>query len=186
MTCWTGTIREPEIYRTLRAALCYNARQKREGTPVKKWIWFACGALSLAALAFAPCIGWYTVGQLAVEAGFIYCWNLSCRRFKTVHENRQVLRKMTRKQKEQFWQNDAKECRLIYTMAFRLFQFLFLSVSAFNIYCCFYAFRIHPVPGLTQADWIQSWICLVLAAVFLAGFDWLGLQQIRANLLAQD
>lgn len=153
---------------------------------MKKWIWFLCGILSVLALAFAPCMKWYVLGQTAVMAGFVYCYILAQKRHNLVVRNKEVLAKMSRKQKEQFWQNDQKECRMIYSMAFRLFQVVMFFVIAFNIYCCFYAYKIGPDAVFDQQGWTMSWIMIGISAVLLVVFDALGLKLIREDLVDQS
>lgn len=150
---------------------------------MKKWIWFLTGILSILVLAFAPCMKWYVLGQTAVMAGFVYCYMLAQKRYRRVMENKELLRKMSKKQKEQFWQNDQKECRMIYSMAFRLFQVVMVFVMAFNAYCCFYAYKTGPSAVFDQQGWTMSWIMIVISSILLVAFDALGLTMIRKDLL---
>lgn len=102
----------------------------------KYWLLFAI--LSMVLLFFCSYIGWYVVANLTVFGGAYYVVQKALARKKRVLENKELLRRMDRKERKKFFDLDDQESRNITSSTSLIFWlnvaclFLDLYIYLFN------------------------------------------------------
>lgn len=99
--------------------------------------WMVYGIGQILMMALCAYVGWYAVANAAVVITAAYCVHLARKRKKQLEDNKDVIRKMTRKQKKTLEAIDDKQVREISATS-RMMPYLCFGCLLLNGYTYYY------------------------------------------------
>lgn len=142
--------------------------------PLLSRTWLVIGALEIVFMALCARVGWYTIANIAVVGTAIYTVHLAKVRRARFMSNRDVLKKMTKKEKRVFLEVDDREVKNIAATS-RMMPFLIFGCLLLNAYTYYY----NVSEGMTTAmvanipDAANLWLLiagLVFGVIFYFAF----------------
>ena len=104
--------------------------------------WWLFAIVSMVVLFLCSYIGWYVVANLTVFSGAYYVVQKALARKKRVLENKELLRRMDRKERKKFFELDDQESRNI-TSSTTLILWLNIACLFLDVYIYLFNFLNH-------------------------------------------
>lgn len=137
--------------------------------------WGILAILSMVLLFLCSYVGWYVIANLTVVAGAYYVVQKALRRKKRVLENKELLRRMDRKARKQFFELDDQESRNLMSSTV-LILWLNIACLILDIYIYLFNFLNHRSMTLFHG-WDTNQpinLTLLIAGLLLGGLFLVG------------
>lgn len=126
------------------------------------WIW---ATISMVLLFLCSYIGWYVVANMTVFAGAYYVVRKAKLRKQRVLENKDILRRMDRKQRKQFFELDDQESRNLASSTTLIF---WLNIACLFLDIYIYLFNFLNQRVLSLFDWWKENMAINLTLLIVA------------------
>lgn len=126
--------------------------------------WWIYGAVSTLCMALCPQVGWYAIANLLVLLTAFWVVSLAAKHYKRLVENREILRRMSKKQKKAFEAADEKEIRSIAASS-KMMTYLCFGSLLLNAYTYYYAIENDKLVMLSDQIPLSAGIWLLVAGI---------------------
>lgn len=126
--------------------------------------WWILATISMVLLFLCSYIGWYVVANMTVFAGAYYVVRKAKLRKQRVLENKDILRRMDRKQRKQFFELDDQESRNLASSTTLIF---WLNIACLFLDIYIYLFNFLNQRILSLFDWWKENIAINLTLLIV-------------------